>query len=196
MAYDKHSPVNGSCNTPKSARTTFPDGCFHRTERIGWGMITQKCNLHPGCCTEQPPPPIEQPPPPPPPIGGNFRTNQGNKSGTTLSRFSARLLTTQLPTDLDLGPSPQTHLSFDCCTIRVTWKPTCPHFQKNKNCSTSGLYMVLDQCQGTKLSDLVVRAQVLDALMPVKNYRCSLLCSRLQPTCPCCTGASKWLHSQ
>ena len=30
-----------------------------------------------------------------------------------------------------------------------------------KKSSPSGLYMVLDQCQGTKLSDLVVRALVL-----------------------------------
>ena len=35
-----------------------------------------------------------------------------------------------LPTDLDLCPHPQTHLSFGGCTVRVTWKPPFPDFQK------------------------------------------------------------------
>ena len=61
-----------------------------------------------------------------------------------------------LPTNLDLCPHPQTHLSFGGCTIRVTWKPTFPDFQKKK--LPSGLHIVLDQGMGTKLSDLVAIA--------------------------------------
>ena len=62
----------------------------------------------------------------------------------------------ELPIDLDLCPHPQTHLSFGCCTVRVTWKPTFPDFQKKS--SPFGLYIVLDQDMGTKLSDLAVIA--------------------------------------
>ena len=74
---------------------------------------------------------------------------RGVREATTMSGFL-------LPTDLDLCLHPQTHLSFGGCTVRVTWKPTFPDFQK-KNLP-SGLYTVLDQGMGTKLSDLVVIA--------------------------------------
>ena len=67
--------------------------------------------------------------------------------GTTLSRCSARLLTTQLPTGL--GPKPQTHISFGCCTVESHGNQHSLIYKKN--CSPSGLYMVLDQCQGRML---------------------------------------------
>ena len=60
-----------------------------------------------------------------------------------------------LPTDLDLCPHPQTHVSFGGCTVRVTWKPPFPDFKKKL---PSSLYTPLDQVMGTKLSDLVVIA--------------------------------------
>ena len=72
-----------------------------------------------------------------------------------------------IPTDLDLCPHPQTHLSFGCCTVRVTWKPTFPDFQKKS--SPSGLYIVLDQGVGTKLTDLVVIALGYQIGIPGSN---------------------------
>ena len=72
-------------------------------------------------------------PPPPPKLGDIFKQIGATNRGTTLSRFSAHWLATQLPTDLDLCPHPQKHLSFGCCTVRVTWKPTSPDFQKKSS---------------------------------------------------------------
>ena len=62
--------------------------------------------------------------------GEIFEQIGATNRGTTLSRLSAQLLTTQHPTDLELGPNPQTHLFFGCCTVRVICKPAFPHFQK------------------------------------------------------------------
>ena len=52
--------------------------------------------------------------------------------------------TKQLPTDLDRGSRPQTHLPFGCCAIRVTWKLKVPLNVRKIN-SPLGLCMVLEQ---------------------------------------------------